>query len=147
MTFLFFQNRSHDNILPNSTEVLILQMLQNNSISNLDCKEIGSTFVIKCLHAAESAFAEDLNMLSPFYTGFLILFAVLLGLLIGSFLNVCIYRLPLRETIVRGHSYCPRCRHPLAGADLVPVSAISCWAASAVTAKRPSRRATPASNC
>lgn len=96
-------------------------MLQNNSISNLDCKEIGRTFVIKCLHAAESAFAEDLDMLSPIYTGFLILFAALLGLLIGSFLNVCIYRLPLHETIVRGHSYCPRCRHPLAGADLVPV--------------------------
>lgn len=47
--------------------------------------------------------------------------AGLFGLLIGSFLNVCIYRLPRGETIAKGRSYCPRCRHDLAGADLVPV--------------------------
>ena len=45
----------------------------------------------------------------------------LLGLLIGSFLNVCIYRLPKKETIVKGHSYCPSCSHDLKAADLVPV--------------------------
>lgn len=32
-----------------------------------------------------------------------------LGLLIGSFLNVCIYRIPLEKTIVKGRSYCPEC--------------------------------------
>ncbi len=47
--------------------------------------------------------------------------AALFGLLIGSFLNVCIYRLPAGITIVRGHSFCPRCKHPLGAADLVPV--------------------------
>jgi leader peptidase (prepilin peptidase)/N-methyltransferase len=31
------------------------------------------------------------------------------GLLIGSFLNVCIYRIPLGKTIVKGRSYCPSC--------------------------------------
>ena len=56
-----------------------------------------------------------------FWVLYRIVFGALFGLLIGSFLNVCIYRLPRHETIVRGHSYCPHCRHELAGADLVPI--------------------------
>lgn len=37
------------------------------------------------------------------------LFVFLFGLLVGSFLNVCIYRIPLERTIIRGRSYCPSC--------------------------------------
>lgn len=33
----------------------------------------------------------------------------ILGLLIGSFLNVCIYRIPIGKTIIYGRSYCPHC--------------------------------------
>jgi prepilin signal peptidase PulO-like enzyme (type II secretory pathway) len=47
--------------------------------------------------------------------------AAIVGLLIGSFLNVCIYRLPAHLTIVRGHSFCPNCKHDLGPLDLVPV--------------------------
>jgi prepilin signal peptidase PulO-like enzyme (type II secretory pathway) len=54
-------------------------------------------------------------------TGSWIFLACLFGLVIGSFLNVCIYRLPAGITIVRGHSFCPNCKHPLGPADLVPV--------------------------
>ncbi|MGI6334713.1 MAG: prepilin peptidase [Saccharofermentanales bacterium] len=50
-----------------------------------------------------------------------IIFFALSGLLIGSFLNVCIYRLPAGLTIVRGRSFCPKCRHDLAALDLIPV--------------------------
>ena len=45
----------------------------------------------------------------------------LYGLLIGSFLNVCIYRLPLGKKVYDGRSHCPTCDHVLAPADLVPV--------------------------
>ena len=43
------------------------------------------------------------------------------GLLLGSFLNVCIYRLPLRESIVWPPSRCPACNRPLAWFENVPV--------------------------
>lgn len=45
----------------------------------------------------------------------------LFGLLIGSFLNVCVYRIPRRESVVVGRSHCPDCGHTLAPADLIPV--------------------------
>jgi prepilin signal peptidase PulO-like enzyme (type II secretory pathway) len=56
-----------------------------------------------------------------FYTIYGTTLAGVFGLLVGSFLNVCVFRLPHHETIVRGHSYCPHCRHPLSGLDLIPV--------------------------
>jgi leader peptidase (prepilin peptidase)/N-methyltransferase len=45
----------------------------------------------------------------------------ILGLCIGSFLNVCIYRLPRNESVVRPPSHCPECGHRLQPRDLVPV--------------------------
>ncbi len=36
-------------------------------------------------------------------------FIFIFGLLIGSFLNVCIYRIPIKKTIIAGRSYCPNC--------------------------------------
>jgi len=47
--------------------------------------------------------------------------AFVLGLLFGSFLNVCITRLPLHESIIRPRSHCPRCAHALAWYDNVPL--------------------------
>lgn len=43
------------------------------------------------------------------------------GLVIGSFLNVCIYRLPRHESIVFPGSHCPKCGKPVRARDNIPV--------------------------
>jgi leader peptidase (prepilin peptidase)/N-methyltransferase len=45
----------------------------------------------------------------------------ILGLVIGSFLNVCIYRIPKEESIAFPPSHCAKCQHNLSPVDLVPV--------------------------
>jgi len=47
--------------------------------------------------------------------------AAMFGAVIGSFLNVCIYRLPLGHSVVWPASACPHCRRPLAWYENVPV--------------------------
>jgi len=49
------------------------------------------------------------------------LFALVLGLVVGSFLNVVIHRLPRGESPVFPPSHCPHCGHRLGPLDLVPV--------------------------
>ncbi|EJO5347884.1 prepilin peptidase [Clostridium botulinum] len=46
---------------------------------------------------------------------------LILGLIIGSFLNVCIYRIPKGESIVYPPSYCDKCRINIKIYDLIPV--------------------------
>jgi leader peptidase (prepilin peptidase) / N-methyltransferase len=48
-------------------------------------------------------------------------FAVLAGLVIGSFLNVVAYRLPRKESLLRPASRCPSCGTPIKPYDNVPV--------------------------
>lgn len=48
-------------------------------------------------------------------------FSVLFGLALGSFLNVCIYRIPLRKSIVHPPSSCPRCGERIRFYDNIPV--------------------------
>ena len=45
----------------------------------------------------------------------------ILGLLMGSFLNVVIYRVPRGESIVAPGSHCPSCGHVLRAWELIPV--------------------------
>lgn len=48
-------------------------------------------------------------------------FALIFGLLWGSFLNVVIHRLPLGMSVVRPPSHCPACKKPIRAWDNVPV--------------------------
>ncbi len=50
-----------------------------------------------------------------------IVVAVLFGLIVGSFLNVCIYRLPLKQSVVWPASRCTSCGRGLAWFENVPV--------------------------
>jgi len=48
--------------------------------------------------------------------------SVVLGLIFGSFLNVCIYRLPRDLSVLRPRrSLCPHCQHQIASYDNIPV--------------------------
>jgi leader peptidase (prepilin peptidase) / N-methyltransferase len=47
--------------------------------------------------------------------------AAVLGAVLGSFLNVVIYRVPLGESLVAPRSRCPSCETPIAAYDNVPV--------------------------
>jgi leader peptidase (prepilin peptidase)/N-methyltransferase len=51
----------------------------------------------------------------------LVAFAFALGAVVGSFLNVCIHRIPADESVVRPGSRCPECRTPIAWYDNVPI--------------------------
>jgi prepilin signal peptidase PulO-like enzyme (type II secretory pathway) len=59
--------------------------------------------------------------LADFPPLFLIVFAVALGLVLGSFLNVVIYRLPRGDSIAFPGSHCPQCGQPIKPRDNVPV--------------------------
>lgn len=43
------------------------------------------------------------------------------GAVIGSFLNVCIYRIPRNKSIVRPNSFCPNCEKPVRFFDNIPI--------------------------
>jgi len=47
--------------------------------------------------------------------------SIIFGALIGSFLNVCILRLPKEESIVRPGSHCPQCKNPIQFYDNIPL--------------------------
>ena len=64
---------------------------------------------------------DMINVLGP--VGFIVISLVtfLFGITIGSFLNVCIYRIPLDEDIAVERSHCMKCGHILKWYELVPL--------------------------
>lgn len=54
-------------------------------------------------------------------TGFVVLVCAVLGLAVGSFLNVVIHRVPRKESVVRPPSRCPGCETEISPRDNIPV--------------------------
>ena len=48
-------------------------------------------------------------------------FIVILGLIMGSFANVCISRIPNDESVISPSSHCPKCNSPIKWTDNIPV--------------------------
>lgn len=60
---------------------------------------------------------STLEMLNTFFLAV----SFVLGCMVGSFLNVCVYRLPRGESVVRPRSHCPKCGHLIAWYDNIPI--------------------------
>lgn len=74
---------------------------------------------------------------------FVILLA-LAGALVGSFLNICIDRLPARGSIISPPSQCPACRRRLSPAELVPIASYLALRGRCRTCGAPIPRRVPA---
>ena len=59
------------------------------------------------------------------------------GIVIGSFLNVCIYRIPMHETVVTERSHCMRCGYQLSWYDMIPVFSWLCLGGKCRKCKEP----------
>ena len=55
------------------------------------------------------------------YYGINVVLIFILGLIVGSFSNVCIYRIPKNESIVYPASHCPKCHSPIKPVDNIPL--------------------------
>lgn len=53
--------------------------------------------------------------------GFFLVSSFLFGICLGSFLNVCIWRLPLGESVATAPSHCPKCGTPIRWFDNIPI--------------------------
>jgi leader peptidase (prepilin peptidase)/N-methyltransferase len=70
------------------------------------------------LDAIENQYGRDVTSSG---TVVIVIVAAVLGLMIGSFLNVVIYRVPAGKSVVRPRSACPTCDEPIAERDNIPV--------------------------
>ena len=59
-------------------------------------------------------------MLSVYYT-VIYIFMFIFGVCVGSFLNVCIYRLPKNESLIKRNSHCMTCGEEIKRRDLIPI--------------------------
>lgn len=60
---------------------------------------------------------------------FIYLIVFIIGTLFGSFFSLAIYRLPIKQSIMHGRSYCPKCNHKLGFFDLIPILSYICLGA------------------
>ncbi len=72
-------------------------------------------------YTAQRAYCQSFRGASAAMLTIQIVFALLFGLAFGSFLNVCISRLPRHRSVVRPASHCPQCKSPIGARDNIPL--------------------------
>ncbi|OEH84216.1 hypothetical protein BHU72_12495 [Desulfuribacillus stibiiarsenatis] len=60
-------------------------------------------------------------MLEHIYTIIIFSYVFIIGAVIGSFLNVVIYRLPNEQSVIKPGSHCPNCKQTLKWYQLIPI--------------------------
>lgn len=78
----------------------------------------------------------DERQLETLYTIFFVVSGVV-GAMLGSFLNVCVYRMPKGLSVVRPGSACPKCSTPIKWYDNIPVLSWLALGAKCRTCKNP----------
>ncbi|HSP07170.1 MAG TPA: prepilin peptidase [Acidobacteriota bacterium] len=73
------------------------------------------------MHSLEAFHQIILHTLRVFPLWFVLLYVFVLGTIVGSFLNVCIYRIPLGISIVSPRSSCPSCHHGIPWYHNIPI--------------------------
>ena len=66
---------------------------------------------------------------------FAVVFVV--GCCMGSFLNVCIWRMPLGESVITAPSHCPKCGHQIKWYENIPLISFLCLRAKCSGCKQP----------
>ncbi len=64
-------------------------------------------------------------------------FAFALGACVASFLNVCIWRLPRNESVVRPGSHCPNCNAPIKWYQNIPIVSWCCLRGRCANCRKP----------
>lgn len=59
--------------------------------------------------------------MSDYYYSWVYILSVVVGLCVGSFLNVVIYRVPNKMSVIKPASHCPNCGYVLKPKDIIPV--------------------------
>ena len=62
-----------------------------------------------------------MNGLTPFWHMYLTVLSFVFGSCIGSFLNVCVYRIPEGKSVIHPPSNCPHCTHPIRWWQNIPL--------------------------
>lgn len=115
--------------------------------SEIESGEVGDFLHIFDFHALVLSLAafflsihkKHVTLLAMTYTQtlfWLLLTAFFFGTLIGSFLNVCIYRIPLKKTL-GGRSFCPCCKKPIPFYRNVPILAFVLQRGRSACCKKP----------
>ena len=86
-----------------------------------ETKDLKSFLIYLRIYSIEHSKQCKQSKLSKLFFMFIYIISFIFGSLIGSFLNVCIYRMPRNLSIITPSSRCPACNIPINPYDNIPI--------------------------